>query len=411
MLAPPGNAVQGSCEEGTKNKSPIAEEGITLGEDQHHSLQPQHRTTTDLRSSETTPRPGSVDHLSCTPDNELSTVVRLSAYYPAEFNKSPEPIPDMSSHEPQGCSGHGATSQHQYHLLNQIREDHVSGLEKEVTLSPNARLEDPSNARTSFRPHYAVSRMVYQISERLFQHEEYAAATWIGFWGLLSVTCANYVLTPMRDAVALQVGVQHIPKLTLASSVLAFLSSVPIGWLFEAPDPKRRKLWKAMGLTRGETQGTSLALFYRCFALSVLSYALGFKVVDWINRNPSSWSSRVFAHFDEWEHNPGDSFNVVPSILKSIHVFLGQLGHVMYVAFFLVVHLMKLHSLSLVWGVTAEAMEYEDVARQKSRENKNNKSCGNFQNGSLSQLDKSKSRLQRLALVGFGGTLGGILGR
>jgi hypothetical protein len=55
---------------------------------------------------------------------------------------------------------------------------------------------------------------------------------------------------------------------------------------------------------------------------------------------------------------------------------------------------MKLHSLSLVWGVTTEAMEYEEVAQKR---------MGNSGGG-------SKSRLKRMAYVGFGGTLGGILG-
>jgi hypothetical protein len=64
-----------------------------------------------------------------------------------------------------------------------------------------------------------------------------------------------------------------------------------------------------------------------------------------------------------------------------------------------VVHLMKLHSISLVWGVTSEAMEYEDVAR-------------NGQQKKLGQKPKvTKTRLQRLSMVGFGGTLGGIWGR
>ena len=88
----------------------------------------------------------------------------------------------------------------------------------------------------------------------------------------------------MRDAIALAVGVDLIPQLTLASTVLAFCSSVPIGWLFEAPDPNRHLVWKRMGLTRGETQGTLLALFYRCFALILLSYAIGFPLLEWFQK-------------------------------------------------------------------------------------------------------------------------------
>jgi len=127
-----------------------------------------------------------------------------------------------------------------------------------------------------------------------------------------------------------------------------------------------------MGLTRGETQGTSLALFYRCFALSLLSYAVGFKIVKWYKSDAHALT----------EQNDGWALSLLTIV-----------GQVMYVAFFLVVHLMKLHSLSLVWGVTTEAMEYEDAARKRNND-----------------MTNSKTRLQRLAFVGFGGTLGGILG-
>ncbi len=66
----------------------------------------------------------------------------------------------------------------------------------------------------------------------------------------------------------------------MPAAVLVLGSLVPVGWLFKAPNPMRRRVWKRMGLTRGETQGTSLALFYRVFAFLLLSYALGFKLVD-----------------------------------------------------------------------------------------------------------------------------------
>ena len=386
------------------NKPLFLEEGSTAGVSNDRSLLPQHPTPADSHSA--------MSGAAAAVGPELSGLTRTSTCYPADFDKSPEPLPTNTRQQLPSSSVHQPSSPHQYHLLNQIQEDQVSGTEKDLTVStdPNLHIE-ASSGRDSFQPHYAVSKLAYKISMHLFQPEEYAAATWIGFWGLLSVTCANYVLTPMRDAVALQVGVQHMPKLTLASSVLAFLSSVPIGWLFEAPDPKRRKLWKAMGLTRGETQGTSLALFYRCFALSVLSYALGFKAVDWVHRNPSSWVIKLFAPFEKWKDHSWLSVDVVSSMAKWVNKFLGQLGHAMYIAFFLVVHLMKLHSLSLVWGVTAEAMEYEDVARQKGKENKDMDPSQVNQKGANTLLDKSKSRLQRLAMVGFGGTLGGILGR
>jgi hypothetical protein len=237
--------------------------------------------------------------------------------------------------------------------------------------------DDPSaqaQSQPSFRPMYFSTRLVQPLA-RIFLPNA-PASTWIGFVALLLVTCSNFVLSPMRDAVALDIGVQHMPKLTLASTLLAVVSSVPIGWLFEAPDPKRRRLWKRMGLTRGETQGTSLALFYRCFAISLLCYAVGFKLVKWYKTEQT-----IALGLGITDHGWG----------RSILTLVGQ---IMYVAFFLVVHLMKLHSLSLVWGVTTEAMEYEDSARKRQNDTTN-----------------SKTRLQRLALVGFGGTLGGILGR
>lgn len=251
---------------------------------------------------------------------------------------------------------------------NHIGADYIQPLSSPLRrVSSQQASQRQHYQRPSFVPVYLVSILLEKVS-RYMRHGD-SPSTWIGFWAMLFVTCANYVLQPMRDAIALAVGVEHIPKLTLASTLMAVVSSVPIGWLFEAPDPQRRQLWKRMGLTRGETQGTSLALFYRMFAFSVISYAIGFKLVDYFQS-----SNRVGG--EAW----------------SIYMTLGQF---MYVAFFLVVHLMKLHSLSLVWGVTTEAMEYEEVAQKR---------MGISGGG-------SKSRLNRMAYVGFGGTLGGILGR
>jgi hypothetical protein len=238
-----------------------------------------------------------------------------------------------------------------------------------------------------FHPHYAATRALQWISKRVLPAQHVpgvGAATWIGFWALLHVTCANYVLTPMRDAIALQVGVQHIPKLTLASTVLALFSSVPIGWLFEAPDPCRRRLWKRMGLTRGETQGTSLALFYRIFAIILISYAIGFQGIEFIR-----------AHYGSNEQNADSPAQDVQAGWLNLTKIWASIGQILYIAFFLVVHLMKLHCLSLVWGVTSEAMEYEDVARKHSKH---------------ATVESNKMRLQRLSLTGFGGTVGGIAG-
>jgi hypothetical protein len=366
--------------------------------------------------------------------NTLST-----GSFPESFHKSPEPLlvkptlqylaatatatatqgPSPPLHQPTPAATTG--TDHHYHLLGQIREDQVSNDSTDDLLS------DASDASHSvrtlpltqpyYRPYYASTRMVYAISKRVFQQEEFAVATWIGFWALLNVTCANYVLTPMRDAVALQVGVRHIPKLTLASSVLAFLSSVPIGWLFEAPDPSRRKVWKKMGCTRGATQGTSLALFYRFFALSLLSYAAGFQIVDLVQNGNLSWIPPLKSWFDTKSlHDETDplqadtaaTLSIISAMWAWIPYILSQLGHVMYIAFFLVVHLMKLHSISLVWGVTSEAMEYEDVARKGHKPKLQQQ-----QHPAVSPPPavKTKTRLQRLALVGFGGTLGGLWGR
>ena len=228
-----------------------------------------------------------------------------------------------------------------------------------------------------YYPYFTSTRLWHALSQRFLPHHTQTplhASTWLGFWALLHITCANYVLTPLRDAIALRVGLEVLPLLTLASTAMAVGSSVPIGWLFEAPDPARRKWWKKMGLTRGQTQGTSLALFYRCFAWFLLVYGVLFCVLEWMSGNDDAASERSLSQSACWVSWQ----NVISGL---------------YIVFYLVVHLMKLHSLSLVWGVTTEAMEYEEVARRK---------MGG---------DSTKTRLQELALVGFGGTLGGVLGR
>ncbi|KAG7343165.1 major facilitator superfamily transporter [Nitzschia inconspicua] len=336
-------------------------------------------------------------------------------------------------------------AEHRYHLLCQIQEDREAStlddtiVDNEQTESSN--MDEPKSPFGSplrrsgppplsqpyihphdtetyknnyFVPQYTCTKIAHAISKRVFDHEDFAVATWLGFWALLNVTCANYVLSPMRDAVALHVGVQHIPKLTLASSLLAFLSSVPIGWLFEAPDPSRRKVWKKMGLTRGETQGTSLALFYRFFAVCVLAYAVGFQLVDWMQTRKGGMegifgsNNRTDAVEETEEQDVTAVRALAIALWRSIPFWLTGVGQFTYIAFFLVMHLMKLHSISLVWGVTTEAMEYEDVARKQLETRRKNGSSINL--CSLSAPPKTKTRLQRLALVGFGGTLGGVWG-
>ena len=297
------------------------------------------------------------------------------------------------------------------------------------------------------------------------QRHSHGGSALAGFTALLLVTCANYMLGPMRDAAALAVGVTHIPALTLASTVLALGSSVPVGWLFEAPDPRRRRVWKRMGLTRGETQGTSLALFYRVFAFLLLSYALGFQIVERFGKSKLGDGSEGSGLGEEesavillgclflrilgllgipTEHPLFSSVNdylkshrelSIPSlILNTCSCMVNKFGKVIYIMFFLVVHLMKLHSLSLIWGVTTEAMEYEESAehRRKMTEEKNmtkissggglvmmggnsptrGGGTGRARSSSFSAKPQSKSslRLKRLAFVGFGGTLGGIIG-
>ena len=268
-----------------------------------------------------------------------------------------------------------------------------------------------STPSLNFTPYYTVTKYLQRLSQAVMPHSyQYSStnnATWIGFWAMFLVTCSNYVLMPMRDAIALAVGVEHIPKLTLASTALAFGSSVPIGWLFEAPDPARRSIFKRVGLTRGETQGSSLALFYRFFALALWSYAIGFLAIELIQQ---------YVLGDEEEEGDIHENNATWLVTTS-KLVLGHVGKAMYIAFFLVVHLCKLHSLSLVWGVTTETMEYEETARKRAlvkqqREQQNNPNhAATATSGSQEQPPSGKLRLQRLAFVGFGGTVGGILGR
>lgn len=162
-----------------------------------------------------------------------------------------------------------------------------------------------------------------------------------GFAAMLWVSAATSLLGPMRDAAALAVGVQALPNLTLASTLLALASSVPVGWLFEAPDPTltHRLVLRRMGFTRGDTHGTSLALFYRTFATLLIVYALVFL---------------LFTH----------PFCTSRLLSSSTATTLQRAANV---AFFLIVHLMKLHSISLMWGVIGQALDFEEQAIQLHR--------------------------------------------
>ena len=245
-----------------------------------------------------------------------------------------------------------------------------------------------------------TGRILTVLSQRCFPNKlrhTHSGSALAGFLSLLLVTCSSYMLSPMRDAAALAVGVDYIPALTLASTVLALASSVPVGWLFEAPNPARRgRFFNRVGLTRGETQGTSLALFYRCFALCLVGYAMGFKIVEIMGGMADD--SKTEALSVEGECSAGQEYgaeegqcvttesesetmasmmSMLPlgmstflALLKRIltRIVKSRFGKLFYVAFFLVVHLMKLHSLSLIWGVTSEAMEYEEQAEKRERQ-------------------------------------------
>lgn len=275
--------------------------------------------------------------------------------------------------------------------INQQQQYHDDSLEQE---HPLLKKPPPPTNPLLFSPHYSSVQILGYISQNFFllaKHHQDGAATWIAFWALLHVTCANYVLTPIRDAIALT-QVDKMPQLTLASTILALISSVPIGWLFEAPDPNRRRLWKRMGLTRGETQGTSLALLYRLFGMVLLMYAFAFEVLE---NDVSSFA----------KPDTNDSSNLWLGVLD-MSQFRASVAKAIYIAFFLMVHLMKLHCLSLVWGVTTEAMEYEEVARKQYERQESIRGIERPKEITSS----SKMRLKRLSLVGFGGTMGGILG-
>jgi len=307
------------------------------------------------------------------------------------------PISPMGAGSPIGAS---------FVLRNRNTDDTTTNLRRETNHSNNLSMTRTSslfnnnyyqNTKVFFIPQYIFTKIAYAISRRVFDdaNDDFAVATWLGFWAYLNVSCANLILKPIMDAVVLELGVENQPKLILASSVLAFLSSVPIGWLFEAPDPARRKIFKKMGMTRGETQGTSLALFYRFFAFSAVSYAVGFKLVN------IEW---IFGTKTESGENGEENK------LKMLTFLIKKWGQCSYIAFFLVIHLMKLHSTSLIWGVTTEAMEYEEMARKQHENSSSHQYNRRNNNNDATKAKKGKTRLQRLSRIQFGGTLGSIWG-
>jgi hypothetical protein len=100
-----------------------------------------------------------------------------------------------------------------------------------------------SSETTTFSNDTWAGRLLIRLSH-IFnrkQDSRRSPATFAGFLSLLLLTMSNYMLGPMRDAAALKVGVSYIPMLTfLVSTILALASSVPVGWLFEAPNPERK---------------------------------------------------------------------------------------------------------------------------------------------------------------------------
>jgi hypothetical protein len=60
-----------------------------------------------------------------------------------------------------------------------------------------------------------------------------------------------------------------------------------------------------------------------------------------------------------------ESASIASRFFLAASSVVNKFGKVIYVMFFLVVHLMKLHSLSLIWGVTTEAMEYAENAERR----------------------------------------------
>mmetsp|Transcript_16880 Transcript_16880/g.31975 ORF Transcript_16880/g.31975 Transcript_16880/m.31975 type:complete len:927 (-) Transcript_16880:73-2853(-) len=332
-----------------------------------------------------------------------------------------------------------------------------------------------TTSEPSFSTDTWAGQLLIQLS-RIFnrrqdhQDSRRSPATFAGFLSLLLLTMSNYMLGPMRDAAALKVGVSYIPTLTLVSTILALASSVPVGWLFEAPNPERKgRRWRGrIGLTRGETQGTSLALFLRCFAVCLFGYAFSFKLMDLMRLGvgsdgigssgasgasssndgvghlnqeddvPPAFLMDELSHLLVWNHGNGET--LITYVMKIVSFVMAKFGKAFYVMFFLVVHLMKLHSISLMWGVTSEAMEYEEQAEIRARKRERQQqfgmmgmgmgivggshgavmdmegekgSSGGDQPGNVGSSKvggKSRARLKRLAFVGFGGTLGGILG-
>jgi len=216
---------------------------------------------------------------------------------------------------------------------------------------PESIEDDPDDFHTP-KERDAIKDVNKNFSHLLQKHPAmHGGSSLAGFLALLLATCVNYMLGPMRDAAALAVGVENIPILTLISTILAIVSSVPIGWLFEAPDPKRRQQmlarFKLGFMTRGETQGTSLALFYRFFAIFLGFYAAGFKVIEILDS-------------EEVESGEKETDRFFVTILR-------QYDKVGYSLFYLFVHLMKLHSISLIWGVASESMEFEEITENREK--------------------------------------------
>jgi len=191
----------------------------------------------------------------------------------------------------------------------------------------------------SYSPIYTSVRFLFRLNRYLQRSHLDHSTTLLGFWLLLVLQAAQSLVAPTRDALLVTIGVSHLPALTVGTTLLALCATVPTAWIMEAPNPSRSPWMRKCGLTRGDTQGTSLALLDRVYAVVCFTAALAPPYCQWT----------------------------------------------IYTVFYLLGHVLKLHVVSLVWGVVTESMEYESASNDNRR-------------------------LQRLGWMGLGGTVGTLLG-
>ena len=338
---------------------------IFPADDNHHSTQQQHQHQHQQQSYIQNPTMTS-QHIIMNESTHKQHLI------PFVTNSS-----SSLSQQPANSQHHPHQQEHELQLqLHQDHHHHHPDPTPPPTITSSSSPSRTKQILYKYSKETITGQLLTIITRKLKLSNTRSGSALPGFLSLLLLTMANYMLAPMRDAAALAVGVSHIPTLTLASTVLAIGSSVPVGWLFEAPNPIRwGKSWRdKVGMTRGETQGTSLALFLRCFAICLLGYALTFKALEWLHwnqlddNNNNNDDGDVIGLTEIIVYIQGEG--VWTYLVRVIPKVLQKCGKVFYVAFFLVVHLMKLHSMSLIWGVTSEAMEYEEQAETRERKKK-----------------------------------------